>query len=264
VSERSLSDTLLSPGGLTPMFQPIMRTSTTPASLHAYECLSRGPARTNLEQADVLFEYVRRKRIEAPADRACVTAALQTASAIPGSPGLSVNVHAITLATDPDFSKMLAHVAGASGIATGRLTVEIVEHSPALDTSAFLRGLERLRALDISIALDDVGLGESNYKMILDADPDYLKIDRYFISHWETEPRRRAIVESIVDLARRFGAEAIAEGVERPEELEALRGLGIDLIQGYLFSKPMSIASLQEKASDAPDGTPPDLASTAR
>ena len=264
MSGRNLSDILLSPGGLTPMFQPIMRTSAVPASLHAYECLTRGPVGTNLEQADVLFEYVRRKRIEAPADRACVMAALQAASAIPGSPGLSVNVHAITLATDPDFSKMLAHVAGAAGIATGRLTVEIVEHSPALDTEAFLRGLERLRALDISIALDDVGLGESNYKMILDADPDYLKIDRYFISHWETEPRRRAIVESIVDLAHRFGAEAIAEGVERPEELEALRGLGIDLIQGYLFSRPVSIASLREGIADAPDDSPPERASAAR
>ena len=252
MSDRSLSDILLSPGGLTPMFQPIMRTSTAPASLHAYECLTRGPARTNLEQADVLFEYVRRKRIEAPADRACVTAALQAASAIPSSPHLSINVHASTLATDGEFSNMLARVAGESGIATARLTVEIVEHSPALDTSAFLRGLERLRALDISIALDDVGLGESNYKMILDADPDYLKIDRYFISHWETAPRRRAIVESIADLAHRFGAEAIAEGVERPEELEALRGLGIDLIQGYLFSKPVSIASLRGEASVPP------------
>jgi EAL domain-containing protein (putative c-di-GMP-specific phosphodiesterase class I) len=245
------------------MFQPIMRTSTAPASLHAYECLSRGPARTNLEQADVLFEYVRRKRIEAPADRACVTAALEAASAIPGTPGLSVNVHAITLATDHDFSKLLARVAGASGIATRRLTVEIVEHSPALDTAAFLRGLEHLRALDISIALDDVGLGESNYKMILDAAPDYLKIDKYFISHCDTEPRRRAIVESIADLAHRFGAEAIAEGVERPEELEALGGLGIDLIQGYLFSRPVSIASFRKKASVLPDEDRPDVASEA-
>jgi len=234
------------------MFQPILRTGTGPPSLHGYECLTRGPTGTNLEQADVLFEYVRRRRIEVPADRACVAGALKAASEIPGAPRLSVNVHAITLASDRDFVQMLARVAGESGIATERLMVEIVEHSPALDTSGFLEGLERLRALGISIALDDVGLCESNYKMMLDAEPDYLKIDKYFISRCDTEPRRRAIVESIADLARRLDGEAIAEGVERPEELETLRGLGIELVQGYLFSRPVSIATLRQDAIASP------------
>lgn len=251
MSDRSLGDLLLSPGGLTPMFQPIMRARGQAASLHGYECLTRGPAGTNLEQADVLFEYVQRKRIEVPADRACVATALKAAAAIPGAPRLSVNVHALTLATDQAFAATLAGIAEESGIATGRLTVEIVEHSPSLDTAGFLRGLERLRALGISIALDDVGLGQSNYKMILDADPDYLKIDKYFVSHCDSEPRRRAIVESIADLANRFGAQAVAEGVERPEELATLQGLGIELVQGFLFSRPLPIALLRDDALPA-------------
>lgn len=248
MSHRNLGDLLLSPGGLTPMFQPIMRARGKTASLHGYECLTRGPAGTNLEHADVLFEYVQRKRIEAPTDRACVGTALKAAAAIPGAPRLSFNVHALTLASDHGFAAALAGTAEEAGIATQRLTVEIVEHSPAFDTANFLRGLERLRALGISIALDDVGLGQSNYKMMLDADPNYLKIDKYFVSHCDTEPRRRAILESIADLANRFGAQAVAEGVERPEELAILQGLGIELIQGFLFSRPLPIEMLRDDA----------------
>ena len=244
MSEVPLSDRLFAPGGLTPMFQPIVRTGEGPPSIHAYECLSRGPAGTNLERADVLFEYVRLKRIEAQVDRACIAAALEAGSEIPGAPPLSVNAHAISIATDREFAGALARVARSYGIETSRLTVEIVEHSPAFDNRPFLDGLGQLRDLGMAIALDDVGLGQSNYKMILDAEPDYLKIDKYFVAGCDAEPRQRAIIESIADLARRFGAEAIAEGVERPEELAALRSIGIELVQGYLFARPMPISSL--------------------
>jgi EAL domain-containing protein (putative c-di-GMP-specific phosphodiesterase class I) len=237
----TLAERLLSSGGLTPLFQPILRTRTRPAAVHSYECLSRGPAGTNLAQADVLFEYVRLKRMETEIDRACVTAALRSGSTISGAPALSLNVHATTLTTDRAFVDHLGSTAAETGIAASRLTVEIVEHSPALDNRKFLDAIERLRRLGVSIALDDVGLGQSNYKMIFDAQPDYLKIDKFFVSHCDAEPRRRAIIESIADLARRFGAEAVAEGVERPEELDTLAALGIDLIQGYLFSQPLPI-----------------------
>lgn len=247
MSEAPLSERLLAPGGVTPLYQPIFRALATP-SLHGYECLTRGPVGTNLYQADVLFEYVRLKRMEGAIDRACVSAALGAAAAVPGAPPFSVNVHATTIASDRDFVEALARIARDNGIDPRRLTVEIVEHSPQLDTKSFLKNLERLREIPVSIALDDVGLGQSNFRMIIDVDPDYLKIDKYFVTGCDTEPRRRAIVESIADLARRFGAEAIAEGVERPEELATLRTLGIELVQGYLFARPMPIEAVIEAA----------------
>jgi EAL domain-containing protein (putative c-di-GMP-specific phosphodiesterase class I) len=89
--------------------------------------------------------------------------------------------------------------------------------------------------------------------MVLDASPDFLKIDRFFVSHCDAEPRRRAIIQSIAELAQRFGAESIAEGVERPEELVALADQGIDLIQGYLFAKPLPLSFFLDRdaAGDA-------------
>lgn len=234
----SLAERLLAPGGLTPVFQPIVRLRRPAPVLHAYECLTRGPEGTNLHAADVLFEYVRAKRLEYPIDLACVETALRAAARLPRTPPLSLNVHGVTLATEEGFDEALARIAAETAIDPSRLTIEIVEHSPALDTRKFRESLARLRALGVSIALDDVGLGQSNYRMMIDVEPEYLKIDRYFVTGCETDPKRRAILESIVDLGRRFGSEAIAEGVERPEELDVLRGLGIQLVQGYLFGRP--------------------------
>jgi EAL domain-containing protein (putative c-di-GMP-specific phosphodiesterase class I) len=244
MSGKVLSERIVEDGALTPLFQPIVRTSGKAVAVHSYECLTRGPEGTNLHAADVLFEYVRLKRMEAVVDRACVTAALQQGARVPGLPDFSVNVHAATIATDPGFPDFLEGKAETSGIAPGRLIVEIVEHLPGLDERMLLQGLDRVRELGIRIALDDVGLGKSNYKMVLDVGPDFLKIDRFFVSHCEENPRRLAVIQSIAELAARFGAQAIAEGVERKEELVPLTDFGIDLIQGYLFSKPLSISAL--------------------
>jgi len=256
VSGKILSERILEPGALTPLFQPIVRTSGIGPSVHSYECLTRGPEGTNLHAADVLFAYVRLKRMEAVVDRACLAAALGQGARIPGSPDFSVNVHAATIATDPAFSDFLAGLAEETGIGPSRLVVEIVEHLPGLDEKKLLQGLEGLRDLGVRIALDDVGLGQSNYKMVLDVNPDFLKIDRFFVSRCESDPRRLAIIQSIAELAARFGAQAIAEGVERSEELAALTEFKIDLIQGYLFSKPLSISALVDsdgpRASTAP------------
>ncbi len=255
MSAETLAERILAPGGLTPLYQPIVRTRGGAHWVHSYECLTRGPEGTNLRAADVLFEYVRRKRMETAVDRACIAAALAEGRRIPGAPELSLNVHATTIATDRGFSDFLARCAADAEISTSRLTVEIVEHSPALDERNFLDGLDRLRAIGVRIALDDVGLGQSNYKMVLDASPDYLKIDRFFISHCDTEPRQRSIIQSIAELADRFGAQAIAEGVERREELEAVASYGIDLIQGYFFSQPLPVSAfVDDDGARADDG----------
>ena len=124
------------------------------------------------------------------------------------------------------------------------MTVEIVEHAPPWDSEAFLRALASLRQLGTSIALDDVGLGQSNFKMLLDASPEFLKLDRYFVDGCTHDPKRRAVIGSIEELARRFGARVIAEGVETEEDLLTVRALGVSLVQGFLFSKPLSALEL--------------------
>jgi len=242
-----LLDTLLEPGGLTVHFQPIVEIVGSTHHVYGFESLIRGPKGTNLESADVLFDYVRRKREESLVDRACVRAAFEAARGLTGSPRISVNVHASTLGRDHEFLVFLGDVADVNAIALSDLTVEIVEHAPPWDGRSFLGALDGLRRIGVRIALDDVGLGQSNYRMILDCRPDYFKIDRYFADGCSKDPYRQAVLESIAELARKFGGRAIAEGVEEPEDLAAISEIGIDLVQGFLFSRAEPVEKLVEK-----------------
>ncbi|HSD67691.1 MAG TPA: EAL domain-containing protein [Vicinamibacteria bacterium] len=240
----TLLDDILAPGRLSVVFQPILDMSDARSRLFALECLIRGPHGTNVESAEVLFDYVRRKRAEAAVDRACVAAALADAAHIPGEPRLSLNVHAWTLGRDPGFRAFLLEQAHEARIDPRRLVVEIVEHAPLLDVPAFRRTLSELRASGIAIALDDVGLGQSNYRMILDVRPDIYKLDRYLVSGAWSDPHRQIILDSLARMVRRLEARAVAEGVEDHHELVAVEAAGIDLVQGFLFSRPLSRADL--------------------
>lgn len=237
---RTLLDDILEPGRLSVMFQPIFEVVAPRPSLHAIECLIRGPRGTNLERPAVLFEYVRRKRTEALVDRACTSTAFAEASCLTGVPRLSVNVHASTLGRDASFPAFLLETAARSGIDPGRLIVEIVEHSPPLDVPSFRGALATLRRAGVAIALDDVGLGQSNYKMILDVRPDIYKLDRYLVDNAWNDPYRQVILDSLARMVRRLEARAVAEGVETPQELVAVEAAGIDLVQGYFFAQPLS------------------------
>jgi EAL domain-containing protein (putative c-di-GMP-specific phosphodiesterase class I) len=233
---RSRMDEILEPGGLTVVFQPIIELSPEGRRLHALEILSRGPQGTNMESPEILFEYARRKHCEGVIDRLCVGKGLREATEISGDPVISVNVHASTLCRDAYFPGFLDETASGLGIPLSRIIVEIVEYQPVWDGPTFLDSIAKLRKSGAQIALDDIGQGQSNYRMILDVRPDYFKLDRYFVSGCPTDPYRRAVLESISGLARKFGAQAVAEGVETEEELAVVRDLGIDLVQGWLFS----------------------------
>jgi len=232
-------DAILLPGGILPVFQPICAVAGGRHTITGYECLSRGPRGTNLEAANVLFDYVRLKREESAVDRVCIRAALVAARILPLQARLCINVHASTLGRDAGFVDFLRNTMDDCGIGMNRLTVEVVEHAPPWDDLAFLATLDRLRMLGVAIALDDVGLGQSNFKMLLDVRPDYMKIDRYFVVRCAEDPDRQAVIEVVNGLARHFGAQVIAEGVEDLATLQTLERLGIGLMQGFYFSRPM-------------------------
>jgi len=232
----TLLDAILEPGGLSILFQPIFEVSPGKKRVHAYECLVRGPRGTNMESANILFDYVRRKREEPRVDRACAELALREAGRLPADARINVNVHASTLGRDPEFLVFLGDTTEINGIAPERLTVEIVEHAPPWDGPTFLNALGTLRSIGVRIALDDVGLGQSNFRMILECRPDYFKVDGFFAIGVHADYHRQAVFESLAQLARRFGGRVVAEGVESEADLEVLMKLEVDLVQGHLFS----------------------------
>lgn len=252
MSERSALNTILQPGGLTPVFQPVMRMEGDRATLHGFECLTRGPRGTNFESAKVLFDYVRLKREETLVDRACIAAALEKAAGLAPDLHLSLNVHASTLGRDLGFVNFLTTTASKHGVAIERITMEIVEHAPPWDGVSFLAALDDLRAAGATVALDDVGLGYSSFKMILDVSPDFLKIDRFFVDGCSTDARRQSVLVLLQQLARQFDAMIIAEGVETPDDRDTLRAMGVTLMQGYLFSEPLPLADAAHVARTTP------------
>jgi EAL domain-containing protein (putative c-di-GMP-specific phosphodiesterase class I) len=247
MGQASLIDRVIEPGALSARFQPVLGLAEDTRSWHYLECLIRGPKGTNLESPEVLFDYARRKNRESDLDRACMTTILAASRDLPCEVDLGINVHASTI-VDPTFPAFLEASLEEAGLRARRLVIEVVEHARPWDTAGFQKGLERLRRLGVRIAVDDVGLGEANLLMILSCRPDYLKIDRYFVHGARSDFHRQAVLTSIAQLARPFGARAIAEGVETEEDLRAVSAVGIDLVQGYLFGEPCVAAGLKRRS----------------
>lgn len=90
----------------------------------------------------------------------------------------------------------------------------------------------------MKVALDDVGAGFSTIDMLKRLEPDYVKIDRSYISFCDEDAEKRAFLKQVRALTHSMGITLLAEGIERMEEADVCRELGFDLAQGYFFGKP--------------------------
>ncbi len=126
----------------------------------------------------------------------------------------------------------------SSGLAPSRLEIEITEGVFLDDTPTAMSNLHQLKALGVQIALDDFGTGYSSLAYLRRFPFDTLKIDRAFVRELLTHRDARAIVRTIIELARMLGMRTVAEGVEEPAQLEVLRRSGCDSVQGFLLARP--------------------------
>lgn len=234
---KSIMTRLWQPGAIRMEFQPIVHVRRDRVELYAVEALARGPRGTSIERPDVLFEYARRKGIESAVDLVCIAEAFATWKLIPGRPLLSVNVHGATLASVDHFTDHILSDAERNGIPPDHLMFEVLEYRAPWAIETFLSTLDALRAAGVRIAVDDLGVGASNYQMIVDCHPDHLKIDRHVVLGCSQDHWRRAVLESIATLGRSCGATPIAEGVETTADLETLLDVGIDTVQGWLYAR---------------------------
>ncbi len=119
------------------------------------------------------------------------------------------------------------------------LKIEVTESVLMQDTAHTVIQLNHLRNLGIQIAIDDFGTGYSSLSYLRRMPVDHLKIDRSFINGLEDVRESEQIVQSIIGLARNLGLSVIAEGVENRQQLERLRALNCDKVQGFMFSRPV-------------------------
>jgi EAL domain-containing protein (putative c-di-GMP-specific phosphodiesterase class I) len=243
--KKSLLDTILDPRELSVRFQPIFRIGDGENEIYSVEALTRGPKGSNFESALLLFDYVRRKHEERAVDQSCIAAICMEAGHLPPDLRINVNVHAATLGQNPGFVETLSRKAKKHSLSLERFTVEIVEHAPTCDIPELSHTIADLRNAGVRIALDDVGLGQSNYRMMIDCHPDYFKLDAYFVRNLRNDSGRRAVVESVVAFGRALQSSVVAEGVETIEDVAILADMGVEFVQSNLFCPALTLGELQ-------------------
>jgi diguanylate cyclase (GGDEF)-like protein len=140
----------------------------------------------------------------------------------------------------PSLPNLVSEALARHRLAGNRIELEVTEGVFLGDNGGTLDNLKRLRALGCRIALDDFGTGYSSIGYLNKAVFHKLKIDGSFVREAGTRPENVAIIQSIVQLAGSFRMSVTAEGVETAEDFERMRELGCDIIQGYLFGRPLT------------------------
>jgi EAL domain-containing protein (putative c-di-GMP-specific phosphodiesterase class I) len=151
---------------------------------------------------------------------------------------------------ESDFVEHVARTLELTGLPASALELEITE-TVFQTGSATIESLRRLRALGVAVALDDFGIGYSSLTSLEQLPITRVKLDRLLVAGVDTNPRSAAIVRSIVALCHGLGLQVVAEGVERPEQLEFLSRCGPLSVQGYLLAHPVEAASVPSEAQAA-------------
>ena len=157
---------------------------------------------------------------------------------------ISVNVSRIDM-YEPDFIDTLLKIINDNNLSTKDIYLEITESAYTSDSAQMIEIVNKLRALGFSIEMDDFGTGYSSLNMISELPIDVLKLDMLFVKN-ASKKNDTKIVEVIIDIAKYLGAPVIAEGVETKAQVDLLKSLGCDIIQGYYFSKPISAAEFEK------------------
>jgi len=151
---------------------------------------------------------------------------------------VSINISAKQLSDPVVINKWLDYLY-TNDIAGSFITIELTESLLIDDNPQVIAQLAMLQQHGVTISLDDFGTGYSALSYLKKFNFDYLKIDRSFVKDINVDESDRAIVEAIILMANRLGIKLVAEGVEEQEQTILLRDVGCDLLQGYLYSKPI-------------------------
>jgi EAL domain-containing protein (putative c-di-GMP-specific phosphodiesterase class I) len=154
---------------------------------------------------------------------------------------MSVNVSLVQF-RDPDFVGMARRCILDHGIDPGRIELEITESMALSEAETVVDTMNRMKSFGVSIAVDDFGSGYSSLGHLQRLPLNRLKIDRVFVKDLTAGSSGATIADTIVKLGHMLGLAVIAEGVETGEQLDALRRMGCQEVQGFYFSPPVAAA----------------------
>lgn len=160
--------------------------------------------------------------------------------------GISVNVTAGVM-QEADFLAKIMESLAEHHVAPRRLTLEITGSLSATDVPRICATFCHLRSAGINLALDDFGSGHFSLVALRDLPFSKIKLDRSFVTHAESRPEERMIMASVTRLARDFGLESVAEGIETQGCFDLVRDYGMDYGQGYLMAEPVCCADFKSR-----------------
>ena len=218
-------------GSLWMAFQPIV--SLKAGGPIAYEALVRSNE-NGFKGPGPLLEYAERSGRLSELGRAIRELCADAAANVPRGAALFVNVHTQDLFDADLFSSSSPLSSYADNV-----VLEITERGALDEVGDLLQRVNRLRSLGFRLAIDDLGAGYAGLTSVAVLEPDYVKLDMSLTRDLASSPLRQRLVGSMVDACRDTGMKLVAEGVETVHELQKLRELGCDLLQGYHFARPV-------------------------
>lgn len=211
-------------------YHPIVEASTE--QVFGYEALARGRMRS-LRSPEVMFEVAAEADLLWDLSRLCRARAVEGMHEHMGHGELLfLNVDPADFA-DPEFTEQSLGVEDPR-----RVVIEITERTAIKDYPKFRGRLKAFRDAGFRFAVDDAGSGYAGLGSIANLEPDFIKLDMSLINCIDSNFIKQNLVETMVRFANDQGAMVIAEGVERKEEFDAVRGLGVHLVQGFYLHRP--------------------------
>jgi EAL domain-containing protein (putative c-di-GMP-specific phosphodiesterase class I) len=211
-------------------YQPIFRASDR--TIFGYEALLRSGEPTVASPLAFIQVAERLGRMPELGQVVRESIARARESLGPG-PAFFVNIHALEL----DDERLFSSSSPLSRYA-GDVVLEVTERLPLDGIRDLSERVRALRGLGYRIAVDDLGAGYAGLTSFAALEPDFVKLDRELISGLDREPIKRKLVSSMASLCRQLGIGVVAEGVETAAELDAVVGLGCDLVQGFFLRRP--------------------------
>lgn len=222
---RELVERTLTTGAFQPVFQPIVQVST--GRVRGYEALTR---LSSGQPIVALLSEATEAGMRAECEMRLLTAALDQARVL-DDVWVSVNLSPSVLV---ERTEEVGTVIAGSGC---RVVIELTENERIEDYGAVRGALGRLGG-QVRLSVDDTGAGYASLRHVVDLHPDFLKLDRSWVTGLDHDPTRQALVAGMVAFCGHTGTEMIAEGVETGAELAALVELDVHLAQGYLLGRP--------------------------
>lgn len=159
---------------------------------------------------------------------------------------ISINISKITMSENDNFVIDLKNIIKKYDIDTRFLEIELTERIMFRETNKIVSIIKEIKKIGIKVSLDDFGAGYSSLNILKNIPIDIIKLDKLFLDKRDISEKGKIVIKNIINMANELGLEVVAEGVEFLEQSQFLKSVGCEVVQGYLYGKPMTIREFEK------------------